>query len=78
VVAIEMLSAAAGLHWRLKEEPSTRLGAGTRAALEAIEARIGGEVLSDDIERLAAAIRDREVLDAVTAAVGALEGVDRA
>lgn len=78
VVAIEMLSAAAGLHWRLKEEPAVQLGAGTRAALEAIEARIGGEVLSDDIEALAAAIRDREVLDAVTAAVGALEGVDRA
>lgn len=78
VVAIELLSAAHGLWWRLREQPDTRLGVGTAAALEMIERTIGRgtESPSDDIERLAAAIHTGALLARVEAAAGPLRGVD--
>lgn len=50
VVAIELVSAAEALRFRLGEDPSVRLGAGSRAALERIP---GGEVFTDRIEATA-------------------------
>ena len=79
VVAIELLSAAHGLWWRLREDGSAKLGEGTAAALAAVEAAIGrgGETPSEDIERLYAAIRSGALVDAVQAATGPLREVAR-
>lgn len=78
VIAIELLCAAAALRWRLSQEPNIRLGQGTAAAFAAVEARLGGEVAADDIERLAISIRDGSLKAKVEQACGALLGVDRA
>ena len=43
VIAIEAMSAAHALRWRLEQEPDTRLGRGTRAAYDAVIS-----VLSDE------------------------------
>jgi histidine ammonia-lyase len=76
VIAIELLSAAHGLWWRQREESGIRLGAGTTAALAAVEAAIGGghATPSEDIAAIAAVIRNGSVLAAVQAAVGPMEG----
>jgi histidine ammonia-lyase len=78
VVAIELLAAAQALWWRQSDEPGVRLGRGTAAAVEAVEAMIGrgGECPSDDIEALAEGIASGRLGAAVTAQVGALHGVD--
>jgi len=50
VVAIELVSAAEALRFRLREDPGVRLGAGAAAALARIP---GGEVFTDRIEATA-------------------------
>lgn len=59
VVAIELLSAASALRFRLSEEPTARLGAGARAAIERVEAAIADKrVASEQIEALAVLVAD--------------------
>src|SRR5690606_33120266 len=74
VVAIELLAAARGLWWRSTNEAGVRLGAGTAAALEAVEAVLGdhGEDLtpSEAIERLADAVAGGRIAAAAESAVG--------
>jgi len=77
VVAIELRCAAEGLRWRLRQDSDVRLGHGTAAALEAVEALIGDSrrTASEDVERLATAIRQGALLHKVQATVGELAGV---
>jgi histidine ammonia-lyase len=57
VVAIELLSAARALRFRLSEEPGVRLGAGAAVAIERVEAAlVGTRVASEQIEALAALV----------------------
>lgn len=79
VVAIEWLCAAKALWVRLDQNPNVRLGTGTRAALSAVEAVLGGRgglVPSDDMMALSDALADGRLMEPVTAAVGTLKGVD--
>ena len=70
VVAIELLCASRGMSMRLTE--GGQAGVGTRAALAAIESRIGrgGEIPAHDIHALATAILDGSLVAAVEAAAG--------
>lgn len=70
VVAIELLCASRGTAMRLAE--GGQAGVGTRAAIAAIEARIGrgGEIPAHDINALAAAILDGSLVAAVADAAG--------
>lgn len=78
VVAIEVLTAAHALWWRLDHEQGVRLGRGTAKALEAVEAELGGRrgpVPADDIARLDRMIARGDLWRAVKAEVGPLPGV---
>ena len=79
VVAIELLVAANALWLRQKEDPQVQLGEGTRRALAAIEAALGGTEASaapsDDMAVLAAVVREGRVLEAVEQGMGELRGV---
>jgi len=81
VVAIELLAAAHGLWWRQQEEGPVALGAGSAAALEAVEeaiGRTGGASPAEDIERLAALISEGVLVGRVQDAIGPLAGLDDA
>lgn len=57
VVAIELLSAARALRFRLSEDPDARLGAGATVAIERVEAVVAGHrVASDQIEAVASLV----------------------
>ncbi len=79
IVAIELLAAAKGLWSRLTKDPSAKLGVGTAAALDAVEAALGGrrtsEAPADDIEALGRIVRDGSLIDRVQQATGPLQGV---
>ena len=78
VVAIEVLTAARGLWWRLRDDPSATLGRGSRAALAAVEELLGGRgrpAPSRDIELLAEAIRGGALLASVEREIGPLGGI---
>lgn len=77
VVAIELHAAATALRHRLDEEPGTRLGAGTTVALALVESIVAdaGELPSDVIAALDAAVLDGRILGAVESAVGPLARV---
>jgi len=82
VVAIELLCAASGL-WCRQDEAAARgekvhLGAGTRAALAAVEAALGGRgtgVPSDDIARVHRIVADGSLTAAVRRSAGPLREV---
>ena len=78
VVAVELLGAARGLGWRLAQDADVRLGEGTAVAFSAVRDRLGGGVIGDDIEALAAAIGDGSLVRAVEAAVGPLASLEGA
>ncbi len=83
IVAIELLTAAHGLWWRLREGRYATLGAGTAAALECVEAVLGGPRASrgtpgEDIEALATTVADGTLVDAIERALGPLQGVESA
>jgi histidine ammonia-lyase len=71
-LAIELLAAAQGVEFLAPLEP----GAGTRAAHDAVRehsaALVEDRPLSEDIERVAAAVRSGELVGAVESVVGAL------
>jgi len=78
VVAIELLGAANALWLRQAEDPSRALGAGSQAALDAVEVVLGGHgsgVPSDDIARLERALQAGQIRAAVLDAVGPLSEV---
>jgi len=77
VVAIELLTAAVALQHRQQEDPSTTLGEGTRAALDAVNAVLAdaGELPSDAIAALDQAVGDGAIVDAVVSACGELRPV---
>jgi histidine ammonia-lyase len=77
VVAIELLTATSALRHRLGESPSVALGAGTRAAFDAVDAALRGvgELPSDEIAAIEGAVRDGRVVAAVRAAIGPLPEV---
>jgi histidine ammonia-lyase len=77
VVAIELLSAANALWWRLSQGEPIQLGVGTAKALETIEVLLGGHggsSPSEDIETIAEAVRQGFILDQVEQVVGPLKG----
>jgi len=78
VVAIELLCAATGLWCRQEERPGVRLGAGTQAALEAVEEALGGRgsgVPADDMEAVHRVVADGSLVRRVQEATGALAPV---
>jgi histidine ammonia-lyase len=71
-LAIELLAAAQGVEFLAPLEP----GAGTRAAHDAVRALsaqlVEDRPLSEDIERVAGAVRSGELVGAVESVIGAL------
>ena len=66
VVAIELLGAARALAFRREEDPTTRLGEGTRVALATVEAALAdlvGRIPSESIGRLEGLVRDGGLLE---------------
>jgi histidine ammonia-lyase len=75
VVAIEWLCAARALWVRLDQDPTVTLGVGTAAALASVERVLGGrggEVPSEDMAALSAALHDGGLMAPVLAAVSEL------
>lgn len=73
IIAIELLAAAKALWSRLEADPTPSLGAGTSAALRAVEQALGGrrtsEAPADDLEPLVELVRSGGIADAVRAVV---------
>jgi histidine ammonia-lyase len=78
IIAIELLAAAKGLWARQAADSGVVLGEGTRAALQAVEATLGGrrtsEAPSDDLVKLVGLVRSGGLVRAVEPVV-ALQGV---
>jgi len=77
VVAIEWLCAAKALWVRLDADPDLTLGAGTQAALHAVEGVLGGrggEVPSEDMTALSEALHSGQLMAPVLRAVPGLSG----
>jgi histidine ammonia-lyase len=74
VIAIEMMSAAKGLRWRLENEPGSVLGIGTAAAYECVVAGLSDDMTpSKRIQTVEAILASGDVLQAVVTAGVPLE-----
>ena len=77
VLAVELLAASHALWWRLDQGEET-LGAGSHAALQVVEATLGGrgsEAPADDMTRLVRAIETGQLRHAAREAIGGFSEV---